>query len=175
MLINFPISRYLIPVANFNAKLRASVSTELRVMLEILTRSAQLKSFQKLLLHEDINLDLSLEMWLLFILNISDHIVRPCYGTFLVSNICASEVTNVSFKVKLYIIRENILGRTKNAGYTGKYNFGIQLVRKVLLFLKEWAVIRRFLYLWIILRSSIWNIGGEKRVWILLVNRTEWK
>ena len=72
MLINFPISWLLIPMANCNLKLRASVSTELRLMLEMLTRSALLKSFQQLLLHKDINLDLSLEMWLLFIQDISD-------------------------------------------------------------------------------------------------------
>ena len=70
--VNFPISRFLIPVANFNLKLRASVSTELRLMLEMLTKSALPKSFQQFLLHKDINLDPNLVMWLLFILNISD-------------------------------------------------------------------------------------------------------
>ena len=38
----------------------------------MLTRSALPKFFQQLLLHKDINLDLSLEMWLLFILDITD-------------------------------------------------------------------------------------------------------
>ena len=61
------------PVVNFSRKLRASVSVGLRLMLEmLLTRSALPKFFQRLLLYKDVNLDLSLEIWLLFILDISD-------------------------------------------------------------------------------------------------------
>ena len=59
-------------MANFSPKLRASVSVGLRLMLEmLLTRSALPKFFQRLFLHKDMNLDLSLETWLLFIVDIS--------------------------------------------------------------------------------------------------------
>ena len=119
MLINFPILWFLRPVANFSLKLRVSISIWLRLMLEmLLTRSTRPKFFQQLLLHKDINLDLSLEMWLLFILNISD---LSC-SAMLWDNPCFRRSSSPkSLALSNVYASENFYSRTEDSRYMCVY------------------------------------------------------